>query len=527
MRYFLILLFSLFASSAFAQPDWGVYPDGSTLYFYSNTVGANGAPATPAAEAVAVYKDGSATELTTGSSIDDDWDGVVGFNQIAIDTTQSGFDTGSTYTVVYTAGTSDSVSLTGRIIGSFRLGVVPSNVLQWNTVAIATPDAAGYPKVTIKDGTGTGEIDTTSGGIAHVILSDTITTYTGDTVQTGDSYARIGATGSGLTSLASQSSVTTVSGYVDDIGVAGAGLTAVPWNASWDAEVESEVADALNVAIPGSPIANSINERIQTIDNAYTATRAGYLDNINNSALSTTVAQTGDSFVIVNNGTFGNSALNTAIGTRLATSGYTVPPTTTEIWNFGTRILTAGTNIALAKGVGVTGFNDIAATDVWSVTTRRLSDGTNIALAKGTGVTGFNDITVANVWGAATSGLSTSGSVGKLIVDNVDAKISEAGGGGADPTILFDGLPNAITSQTQIDIGIPAAGHDDSFNGAMVILFDDEFQTPHIRWVKACNDGTITLNSAPTGMTITTSTRIVVVASPGQLDKILKDVNSR
>src|SRR3990167_1288617 len=31
----------------------------------------------------------------------------------------------------------------------------------------------------------------------------------------------------------------------DDIGVAGAGLTAVPWNASWDAEVQSEVDDAL------------------------------------------------------------------------------------------------------------------------------------------------------------------------------------------------------------------------------------------------------------------------------------------
>lgn len=35
----------------------------------------------------------------------------------------------------------------------------------------------------------------------------TITTYTGNTVQTGDSFARIGATGSGLTSLSSQSSV--------------------------------------------------------------------------------------------------------------------------------------------------------------------------------------------------------------------------------------------------------------------------------------------------------------------------------
>ncbi|MEZ4591818.1 MAG: hypothetical protein R3D55_11860 [Chloroflexota bacterium] len=34
------------------------------------------------------------------------------------------------------------------------------------------------------------------------------------------------------------------------IGAAGAGLTAVPWNAAWDAEVQSEVADALAVYDP-------------------------------------------------------------------------------------------------------------------------------------------------------------------------------------------------------------------------------------------------------------------------------------
>jgi len=39
----------------------------------------------------------------------------------------------------------------------------------------------------------------------------------------------------------------TIGGQTDDIGVAGAGLTAVPWNAAWDAQVESEVDDALVV----------------------------------------------------------------------------------------------------------------------------------------------------------------------------------------------------------------------------------------------------------------------------------------
>ena len=41
-----------------------------------------------------------------------------------------------------------------------------------------------------------------------------------------------------------------IKGYVDDIGTAGAGLTAVPWNAAWDAEVQSECTDALNAYDP-------------------------------------------------------------------------------------------------------------------------------------------------------------------------------------------------------------------------------------------------------------------------------------
>jgi len=41
-----------------------------------------------------------------------------------------------------------------------------------------------------------------AGKINEVVLTDTLTTYTGNTPQTGDSFALIGATGSGLTSLA-------------------------------------------------------------------------------------------------------------------------------------------------------------------------------------------------------------------------------------------------------------------------------------------------------------------------------------
>lgn len=50
-----------------------------------------------------------------------------------------------------------------------------------------------------------------------------------------------------------------------------AGTAGLAWNAAWDAEVQSEVADALNAAVPGSPAADSLNERVKTIDDNLTA----------------------------------------------------------------------------------------------------------------------------------------------------------------------------------------------------------------------------------------------------------------
>jgi hypothetical protein len=64
-------------------------------------------------------------------------------------------------------------------------------------------------------------------------------------VDTDDLQTKIGTPsnlGGGATVAANLSDI---EAQTDDIGVAGAGLTAVPWNAAWDAEVQSEVDDAL------------------------------------------------------------------------------------------------------------------------------------------------------------------------------------------------------------------------------------------------------------------------------------------
>lgn len=158
-------------------------------------------------------------------------------------------------------------------------GRIDVNVEAWNTTAVPAEHTAGYPVTTIKDGAGTGEINTNAGKVVGVELVDVLTTYTGNTPQTGDSFARlgapagasvsadiaaieaqtddIGAAGAGLTAITSvlgtpagaslAADIAAIEAQTDDIGAAGAGLTALPWNAAWDTEVQSEVDDALVV----------------------------------------------------------------------------------------------------------------------------------------------------------------------------------------------------------------------------------------------------------------------------------------
>lgn len=192
-----------------------------------------------------------------------------------------------------------SQTLTFSNVGGVQMPQV--SIEAWNATAVPSEYTAGYPIVTVKDGTGTGEINTDGGKVVEV------STLTGHTAQTGDAYAVVNhitygnaaienlvddigtagagltavgdtrmanldaavssrsshsaadvvtalGTGSTLTALGTASNQTTIIGYVDGVestlGVAGAGLTALPWNAAWDAEVQSEATDALNAYDP-------------------------------------------------------------------------------------------------------------------------------------------------------------------------------------------------------------------------------------------------------------------------------------
>lgn len=108
------------------------------------------------------------------------------------------------------------------------------------------------------------------------ILTDTGTTL--DNL-VDDLESRLGIPsdlGSGATISAN---MVDIEAQTDDIGAAGAGLTAIPWNADWDAEVQSEANDALvalgldhlvSTSVTGTDIADD-SIIAQLVDDAATA----------------------------------------------------------------------------------------------------------------------------------------------------------------------------------------------------------------------------------------------------------------
>lgn len=85
---------------------------------------------------------------------------------------------------------------TGTAQLSVSGGATDANVTKWSGTAVATPDTAGYPKVTLKTGTGTGEVAVTAG----VVSADTVQ-IDGDDVAVGNLKTMLDGTGGKTLSL--------------------------------------------------------------------------------------------------------------------------------------------------------------------------------------------------------------------------------------------------------------------------------------------------------------------------------------
>lgn len=132
-------------------------------------------------------------------------------------------------------------------------------------------------------------------------------------------------------------------------------------------------------------------------------------------------------------------------GMPLPTASYTTPPTaasiSTQVWSETTRVLTAGTNIVLAKTTNITGFNDITSQSVWDVLASNVTTTNSIGLQLKTNVDAATStrstLTAANVWSEALPGSYTSGQAGYKL---------NAAGSAADPWATT--LPGSYAANT-------------------------------------------------------------------------------
>lgn len=173
-----------------------------------------------------------------------------GIYSIVLDATDTN-TLGSLVIYVHVAGAlsvrQECIVLTANVYDTwFSTDVLDVNVAQWLGTAVHTPTTNGVPMTdvhAIADGAITSSAFTAAAVDAGAVATDIVNEISAavwDVVITSG-HSTVG------------SAAVVVKDTLEDtavIGVLGVGLTAIPWNAAWDAEVQSEVTDALNAYDP-------------------------------------------------------------------------------------------------------------------------------------------------------------------------------------------------------------------------------------------------------------------------------------
>jgi hypothetical protein len=111
-----------------------------------------------------VPKDGAAFADCTNEATEI---GATGIYYLDLTSTEMNADT-----VIVQVKSGGSAKVLVLIMYPLEDGDIPVNLKYWNGSAVASPDTAGYPKVTIKSGTGTGEVSLSSGTVTAGTVSD-------------------------------------------------------------------------------------------------------------------------------------------------------------------------------------------------------------------------------------------------------------------------------------------------------------------------------------------------------------------
>ena len=182
----------------------GDYTEDDVLYFWFSTHKiSDGSLITFASGDVSVYKDDSNTQSQAGVTLTLDQDNT-GQHKVEIDTSADGafYAAGSAFSVVATAGTVDSVAVTGTVIARFTMESMYSNT----NVNVATWQG-GAPNAL-----SSGRVDASVGAMAADVITaaahDESTAFPVKSVDSGSTQiARTGADGDTLETLSDEIAV--------------------------------------------------------------------------------------------------------------------------------------------------------------------------------------------------------------------------------------------------------------------------------------------------------------------------------
>lgn len=386
----------------------GDFSTGATVYLPFLTEDAIGTPITLAGTpAVSVYKDGGTTESASGVSLTVDFDSRTGSHLVAIDTSSSGafYATGHEFRAVLTAGTVNGVSKVGAVLGTFSLGKLATSssvaAVQSDTDDIQTrlPSALVGGRMDVSVGAVvTGVIGAASfaSGALDAVWSTATRTLTAASDSSGVTtlLARLTATRAGYLDNLSAGAVAleaSVQGLITTVGASAAGVATAVWSAA-----TRVLTAATNLTTALATPTNITAGTITTVGTVTNPVTAGTVSDKTGYALSGAGVQAvwdALTSALTTAGSIGKwivDKLDVVLSTRLATSGYTTPPTVGAI-----------------------------ADQVWEETLADHS-GTSGSTAAALNAAG----SAGDPWNTALPGGYGAGTAGKIVGDNLDATVS-------------------------------------------------------------------------------------------------------
>lgn len=399
-----------------AVNNLGSVPASTTIYLFwtshDGATGANEALTGLAATDIEIYKNGGTTQRASdaGYTLLDtdgiDFDGMTGVNGVSIDlsdNTDSGFyAVGSSYDVFINAVTIDAQTVIIHL-ASFRI--------------VAAEAITGKPKVDVDGWLGTAAATPTTAGVPEVDL----THVAGSAVSTSSAQLGVNVVNAAGTAWGS--------GAITAASIASDAITA--------AKLAADVATEINTAVLA--VLGALDDTAADGDPTTTDTALAYLKQLiniligsagvvtfpssatpgNAVSLAEVLRQVYDEVAGLNGGALLDAAgIRTAVGLASA--------------NLDTQLdalPTAAENADAVWDEAATGHTDAGKageqlwTDVDAILVDTGTDGVVVAAASKTGYR-LSSTGIQDIWDALTSALSTASSIGKLLVDNINATIS-------------------------------------------------------------------------------------------------------